>query len=226
MHIPARIPILYLILGVLVLVSVVPMYFYATRVVAINRDRLKTNEMLLQNTITRSLGDDIGQRQNNLRTMLLNFSSAVEVASGGNLTGGNVEAPQLRALLEKFVSSSTDLASATLLNSASKGISAGRMQPDAFVQKEMERAFAAGREGRIYNGQPLSIGAGRDSHTIMLVSTPILAGGQFVGVAAAFVDLQFLIDRLRDASQGGLITYVVDRQGRLVAAGCWPCWQC
>src|SRR5512142_2930829 len=98
MQIPARIPILYLILGVLVLVSVVPMWFYSTRVVAINRDQLKTNEKLLQNTITRSLGDDITQRQNNLRTMLGNFCSAVEVASAANLAGDRLDTPQLRAL--------------------------------------------------------------------------------------------------------------------------------
>src|SRR5512142_2410614 len=121
MQIPARIPILYLILGVLVLVSVVPMWFYSTRVVAINRDQLKTNEKLLQNTITRSLGDDIAQRQNNLRTMLGNLCSAVEVASGGNLSGEKVNSPQLRALMEKFVLSSGDLAYATLLNADSKG---------------------------------------------------------------------------------------------------------
>ena len=47
---PARIPILYVILGVLLVISIVPMYFYSTRVEAINRDRLKTNERLLQNT--------------------------------------------------------------------------------------------------------------------------------------------------------------------------------
>ena len=83
--IPARIPILYLILGVLILVSVVPLYFYGTQVVAINRERLITNERLLQNTITGSLGDDITQRQNNLRTMLGNLSSAIQVASGGDI---------------------------------------------------------------------------------------------------------------------------------------------
>ena len=53
--IPARISVLYVILGVLVLLSVVSMYFYSTKVEAINRDRLKTNEMILQNTVTRSL---------------------------------------------------------------------------------------------------------------------------------------------------------------------------
>ena len=54
-----------------------------------------------------------------------------------------MEAPELRALLENFVSSSDNLAYATLLNSEAKGISAGRIAPDAFLQRELERAFAA-----------------------------------------------------------------------------------
>src|SRR5438445_11548899 len=46
------------------------LYFYSAQVEAINRDRLKTNEMLLQNTVTRSLADDISQHQQTLRMML------------------------------------------------------------------------------------------------------------------------------------------------------------
>ena len=101
--IPARIPILYLILGVLILVSVVPLYIYGTRVVDISRERLNTNERLLQNTVTGSLSGDITQRQNNLRTMLDNLSSAIQVASGGNLGMDHVSAPELRALLEAML---------------------------------------------------------------------------------------------------------------------------
>src|SRR5438067_627977 len=41
---PARIRILYVILGVLILVAVVPLWFYGTQVVSINRERLITNE--------------------------------------------------------------------------------------------------------------------------------------------------------------------------------------
>ncbi len=215
----SRIPILYVILGVLVLVSVVPMFFFATRVVAINRDQLKTNERLLQNTITRSLGDDIEERQKNLRVMLVNLSGAVEAASGGDLSGQKkVEAPQLRSLLGQFVASSPDVAYATLVNAESKGIDAGHIAPDAFLTREMKRAFAAAREGRAYSGQPISVGTGQDSSTIMIISTPILANGNFAGMVAAFVDLKFLIVRLKETNQGGLNTYVVDRQGRLVAA--------
>src|SRR5207249_10750615 len=125
--IPDRIPVLYVILSVLVLIAVVPMYFDSTQVEAINRERLKSNEMLLQNTVTRSLADDISQHQETLRMMLANLSSAIQVASGGDVGAKNVEAPELRALLENFVSSSRDIAYATLLNSDAKGISDGRI---------------------------------------------------------------------------------------------------
>src|SRR6202040_4481965 len=97
-------------------ISVIPMYFYSTQVESINRERLITNERLLQNTVTRSLADDISQRQESLRMMLANLSSALQVASGGDITGEHVQTPELRALLENFVSSSDDLAYATLLN--------------------------------------------------------------------------------------------------------------
>ena len=103
---PTRIPLLYVILGVLLAISVLPMYFYSAQIETMNRDRLKTNEMLLQNTVTRSLADDISQHQETLRMMLANLSSSIQVASGNDLTGEHVQTPELRALLENFVSSS------------------------------------------------------------------------------------------------------------------------
>jgi len=214
---PSRIPILYVILGVLVLVSVVPMYFYSAQVEAINRERLITNERLLQNTVTRSLADDISQHQESLRMMLANLSSALQVSSGGDLTGEHVQAPELRALLENFVSSSGDLAYATVLNSEAKGISAGRIAPDDFLQSELQRAYAASREGRAYNGQALVVGNGKSARTVMLVSAPVMYGGRFLGMIGSVVDLQFLIRRLQEVNGGGLTPYVVDSQGRLVA---------
>jgi HD-GYP domain-containing protein (c-di-GMP phosphodiesterase class II) len=51
----------------------------------------------------------------------------------------------------------------------------------------------------------------------MLVSTPVMYGGRFLGTIATVVDLQFLIRRLQEVNLGGLTPYVVDSQGRLVA---------
>jgi HD-GYP domain-containing protein (c-di-GMP phosphodiesterase class II) len=174
--------------------------------------------MLLQNTVTRSLADDLAQHERSLRMMLANLSSSIQVASGGDIGEKNIEAPELRALLENFVSSSDEIAYATLLNSEAKGISAGRIAPDAFLQRELERAYAAARDGRVYNGQALVVGEGKNARTVFLVSAPVQYGPRFLGMIASVVDLQFLIRRLREVSGGGLTPYVVDAQGRLVAA--------
>jgi HD-GYP domain-containing protein (c-di-GMP phosphodiesterase class II) len=216
----ARVPILYVILSVLLVISIVPMYFYSSYVEGINRDLLKTNEMMTQNAVTRSLADDLSQHERSLQVMLVNLSSAIQVASGGDIGDKHIEAPELRALLENFVSSSDsdEIAYATLLNADAKGISAGRIAPDAFLQRELEHAYSAAREGRAYTGQALVVGEGKSARTVFLVSSPVQYQTRFLGMIASVVDLQFLIRRLRDTSGGGLIPYVVDAQGRLVAA--------
>jgi HD-GYP domain-containing protein (c-di-GMP phosphodiesterase class II) len=223
--IPARIPLLYVILGVLLTISVLPMYFYSAQIENMNRARLKTNEMLLQNTVTRSLADDISQHQEALHMMLANLSSSIQVMMLANPNGSDPNSeklvtPELRAMLENFVSSSNDIAYTTLLNADAKGASAGRIEPDAFLQRELERAYQAAREGRGYSGQPLMVGSGKSARTVMLVSSPIMYGGRFLGMIGSVVDLDYLIRRLQQVSLtgGGLVPYVVDSQGRLVAA--------
>ncbi len=221
--IPARIPLLYVILGVLLAISVLPMYFYSAQIETLNRERLKTNEMLLQNTVTRSLADDISQHQDALRMMLANLSSSIQVMmlaspNGTDLSDQQLLTPELRAMLENFVSSSNDIAYATLLNADAKGISARRIEPDAFLQRELERAYQAAREGRVYSGQPLMVGSGKSAHTVMLVSSPIVVDKRFLGMIGSVVDMDYLIRRLQQVNQSGLMPYVVDSQGRLVAA--------
>jgi len=203
---------------VLLAISIIPMYFYSAQVESSNGQQLKRNEMMLQNTVTRSLADDLSLRERSLRLMLANLSSAIQVASGGDIGEKNIEAPELRALLENFVSSDNEIAYATLLNSEAKGIFSGNIAPDAFLQRELERAYAAARDGRVYNGQALVVGEGNNARTVFLVSVPVQYGPRFLGMIASVVDLQFLIRRLREASSGGLTPYVVDSQGRLVAA--------
>jgi HD-GYP domain-containing protein (c-di-GMP phosphodiesterase class II) len=221
--IPARIPLLYVILGVLLAISVLPMYFYSAQIETMNRERLKTNEMLLQNTVTRSLADDISQHREALRMMLANLSSSIQVmmlanANGSDLNGQKLLTPELRAMLENFVSSSNDIAYATLLNADAKGVSAGRIEPDAFLQRELERAYQAAREGRVYSGQPLTVGGGKSARTVMLVSSPIMYDGRFLGMIGSVVDMEYLIRELQQVNLTGLMPYVVDSQGRLVAA--------
>src|SRR6202034_4548774 len=102
-------------------------------------------------------------------------------------------------------------------------VTAGRnFAPDAFLQRELQHALDAARDGRAYNGQALQVGNGKSARTVVLVSSPVSYDGRFLGMVGAVVDLEFLIRRLQEvsASGGGLIPYVGDAEGRVVAAGC------
>src|SRR5271168_2922747 len=88
--IPARIPLLYVILGVLLAISVLPMYFYSVQIENMNRERLKTDEKLLQNAVTRSLADEISQHQEALHIMLANLSSSIQVMMLANPGGSGL----------------------------------------------------------------------------------------------------------------------------------------
>ena len=220
--IPARIPLLYVILGVLLAISVLPMYFYSVQIEHMNRERLRTNEMLLQNTVTRSLADDISQHQETLRLRLTDLSSSVQVMMGNRRANDpgtqKVLTPELQSILQNFVSSSNDIAYATLLDADARGISAGRIEPDALLQRELEEAYQAAHDGRMYSGQPSTVGGGRSARTVMLVSSPIMYGERFLGMIGSVVDMDYLRRRLEQVSKSGLMPYVVDSQGRLVAS--------
>ncbi|MGA7565504.1 MAG: HD domain-containing phosphohydrolase, partial [Terriglobales bacterium] len=165
----------------------------------------------------------ISQHQEALHIMLANLSSSIQVMmlanpSGSDLSNQMLLTPELRAMLENFVSSSNDIAYATLLNTDAKGVSAGRIEPDAFLQRELERAYEAAREGRVYAGQPLMVGSGKFARTVILVSSPIMYDKRFLGMIGSVMDMDYLIRRLQQVSLSGLMPYVVDSQGRLVAA--------
>ncbi len=205
-------------LGVLIIVALGPLGFFGLQLISSNRAQLVTNERIMQNTITRSLADDVDQRQNNLNLMLGNLASSIRIASGSDLQGAHLNSPELLALLKNFVSQSGIVPYATLINKEEKGLSAGSVSADAFLTKQLERGFREALEGHPYNGEPIEVGGGGHSRVLMLESVPVTTStGESIGMVAALVDLQFLINRLQESSQNGLTAYVVDHSGRLVA---------
>lgn len=228
--VPSRIPILYVILFVLIAVAVVPLYFYYTKVVDMNREALQRNEKLLQNMVTSSLAQDIAQREKDIRSTLASLTFSIQVTSGGNLSGPHVEAPEVRALLQNYIANPDSIVPyARLVNAEGRYMSLGTLAPDAFLEKELEHALAAAHDGREYTGEAISIGNGKDAHTVMVVSRPVCnARGQdtqlcsadepFLGALELAVDLQYLVRKLKDAKDQGLDTFVIDRSGRMVAS--------
>jgi HD-GYP domain-containing protein (c-di-GMP phosphodiesterase class II) len=105
-------------------------------------------------------------------------------------------------------------------NNFAMTLSANTIQPDAFLEHEMDRGLNAAMAGREYNGEPLAVGTGKQTRTVMVVAKPV-ANDQhaYLGTLELVIDLNYLIKQLREAKdQQNLETFVVDRSGRLVAS--------
>src|ERR1051326_5762185 len=217
------IPILYLILVVLIAVGVVPLYFYATKMVVRNRETLGRNEKLLQNMVTTTLAQSIALREKEISATLASLAYSIQVTSGGELSGTKVEAPDVKALLQNYIEAPDSIVPYARLvnteNNFAMKLSAG-MQTDTFLEKELDRGLNAAIAGREYNGEPLAVGFGKQTRTVMVVAKPV-ANEQhaYLGTLELVIDLDYLVKQLREAKdQQNLETFVVDRSGRLVAS--------
>lgn len=218
---PSRIPIIYAILLVLIAVGVVPLYLYATKVMAINRDTLQRNEQLLQNTVTNTLALAIAQREKEIRGKLSDLSYSVLATSGGDLRGARVDSAGVRGLLQNSINAPDSIVPyARVVNTEGRASYIGTIAPDAFLEKQLEHGLAAARDMREYNGEAIAIGSGKQSRTVMVVSKPIVTDSQqYVGALELIIDLNYMVEKLKEfRDQGGLDTFVVDRNGRLVAS--------
>ena len=219
---PSRIPILYLILVVLIAVGVVPLYFYATKMVEHNRLTLGSNEKLLQNNVTTTLAQSIAQRERDISSTLSSLTYAIRVTSGGNLSGKNIEAPEVKALLQNYIENPDSIVPyARLINTENQFMmSVGTIEIDTFLDKELSRGLAAAQAQREYSGEALSVGSGKQTRTVMVVGKPVLNDQHvYLGSLELVIDLQYLVKQLQEAkNQQNLDTFVVDRSGRLVAS--------
>ncbi len=218
---PSRIPILYLILIVLITVGVVPLYFYANKVVDLTREKLGRSEKILQNTVTATLAEEIAQRERDLRTSLASLTYSVQVTTREDLSGERVKSPEVQSLLQNYIANQDSVITyARLVNAENRFMSVGTIEPDAFLERELDRGLAAARGLREYNGEALSIGSGKQVRTVMVVGKPVVDRNKaYLGALELVVDMNYLAKKLREAvDREGLDTFVVDQSGRLVAA--------
>ena len=120
-----RIRILYVIMAVLVLASVGPLLFYAFKTMDINRRALETNEVLLQNTITRSVAEEISIYNETFHQLLDNLDHLLTMQPGLARAGQGFQSPELRTTLEGLISSSPHIIYITVLDAQGRGVGAG-----------------------------------------------------------------------------------------------------
>jgi HD-GYP domain-containing protein (c-di-GMP phosphodiesterase class II) len=212
-----RLRILWMVLGALLLVSVVPILLYHRQVLELSQEKLEDTERLQQAGVTRSLAEEIHLFESSLDQQL---TSQIQIL---NLNGAleDVDAPahsaQVTARLEDFVKGNPDILYVTALNRKAKGPWSGNFRADAdpFVKNALERGMFTCSQGAKFRSDPLA--AGKENSPAFVVAVPLEWKGEPAGMLAALVSLERIQGRLREATVRGREVYIVDRKGVIVA---------
>jgi putative nucleotidyltransferase with HDIG domain len=215
-----RVRILYLLLVILIGTSVLPLWFYGSKMISKNREVLERQEILLQTSTSRSLAREISLYTENLQQRLGEFFDEMTPLASQIDGAKYASDPRLRVTLEQFVTDWPMVLFAAAFNKEARGVQAGGYNAagDAFLRKALEAAFTATSQGASYQSDPITIVRNGKSEPVMVWARPVNAKGQFQGMVAAVVTLAPLLERLEEIKLTGLEAYIVDNSGRLVAS--------
>jgi HD-GYP domain-containing protein (c-di-GMP phosphodiesterase class II) len=222
---PRRLKIQYILLLILISISLVPLWFFGSRMVSMNKQRLETQEKILQTTLSKSLAQEIQLYMENVRQQVKELFDAVTPLAVAVRNSKYENDPHLERALEDSLADQPSVIYVTVLNAEARGRGAQATQAsgfnagsDTFVRKTMEAAFLAARQGQRYESNPLTAVGPRGSELVMVIAEPIQHQNTFLGMIGAVVTLRPMGDELAESRRLGLEAYIVDNSGRTVAS--------
>ena len=218
-----RVRILYVISVILIAITVVPLWFYGTIMMEMNRERLETQESVLQTITSQSLSQVISLYMENLNQQLKEFFDAVLPLAAHIPAAEYSSDPDLRVALEGFVADRPAVLYATVFNNQARWVGALARNfngaSDPFLRKALDAAFTAAQQGQEYRSNPITVISPTGNDVVMVMAEPIKKNDRFLGMVAAVVTLKPISRMLMDTNeQSGLEAYVVDNSGRLVTS--------
>jgi HD-GYP domain-containing protein (c-di-GMP phosphodiesterase class II) len=190
---------------------------------SINRERLETQEGVLQTITSQKLSQFISLYMENLNQQLKEFFDTVVPLATHIPSDQYATDKDLRVALEAFVADRPAVLYATVTNNQARGRGARahnfNAQSDPFLAKSLEAAFVAAQQGQAYRSNPLAVYGSAGNEVVMVMAEPLKQKDEFLGMVAAVVSLKPIAQELANTSkESGLEAYVVDNSGRLVAS--------
>jgi HD-GYP domain-containing protein (c-di-GMP phosphodiesterase class II) len=209
--------LLWIVLGAMLLVSVMPLALYHREVLQLSQEKLTDTESVQQTEVTRSVGEEIQLFDTNLYQQLISERQILALTDLIDRVDDTQRAPQLTRVLENFVASNPNILYLTAVGKNATGTGAGNFQAnqDPFVSKALQRAFTSCLQSLVFRSDPLAIGP--ESRPAFIMAVPLKVNDQFSGMLAAVVSLDGILRRLQETSVRGRVVFVVDHSGHIVA---------
>ena len=208
--------LLWLVLGAMLLVSVLPLGLYHRQVLQLSQEKLTDTESVQQTEVTRSVGEEVQLFDANLYQQLISGRQILALTGLLDQVDDPAHAPQVTRLLENLVASNPNILYLTAVGKAAKGTGAGniRADQDPFVGKALQRAFSACAQSVVFRSEPLALGP--DNRPAFVMAIPLHVAGQFDGMLAAVVSLDGILSRLQETSVRGRTVFIVDHNGHVI----------
>jgi len=215
--------ILWLVLGALLMVSVLPLGLYHRLVLQLSQGKLVDTERVQQTDLSRSLAQEIQLFESNLTQQLLSQRQILALTGLIDNVEDPAAEPKVTRLLENFVDSNRNsFIYLTAVGKTGKGTSASqgnfRAEQDPFVAKALQRAFVMCLQSQVakFRSDPLALAP--DNRPAFVIAVPLKdVNDNFTGMLAAVVSLDPILHRLQDASVRGRTVFIVDHGGHIVA---------
>lgn len=226
---PARAPfkprgrIVFTLVAVLAFAGLAPLGTVGWKLIDINREALTTAQQEYQLLMAASLARELDIHVDGLRSQLLRIAQSV----GRSIRGSAIDAPAevQRGLDEVLDDRTLYLRFTHFRASGRQTIETGSLpsQLDPLFQTGLEQAVET--LSRATEGPPEStilseptILATRPATAGIVISAPVVAGGRFVGVLSALVDLSAVWNSVVARNRTGHALFVLDRAGRVLGS--------
>jgi HD-GYP domain-containing protein (c-di-GMP phosphodiesterase class II) len=215
--IPRRPRILWMVLGALLLVSILPIALYHWQVLQYSQAKLEDAEQVQQIEITQSMSSQITLFESTIRQQLVTERQIIALTGLIGNVNDPVAVPKMQRLLEYFISENSNVLYVTAVGTDAKGTEAGdiHVDEDPFVGNALQRAFMSTEQLLESHSDPLALDPG--NRPAFVIAVPLEVDGHFAGMLAAVVSLDHVLDRLNEASAHDRVVFVVDHAGHVVA---------
>ena len=203
------------LIGVLTLMSLLPLLISHWFLIGINRDALETLEKKYLTRSAVGISSDVQNLVQSYQQQLLKIAGGIETLSELTPAGTDpILHPVQNEVIAGYAAADPDLLSVRMLNRNGQGaaVQPAGLGPD--VTAAMNRAAAAALSGDTYIGEYQYVSVANQPAIILAV--PVESGGAVIGSVQALVSLRPIVNRLQDEARGEVTAFVVDRRGRVL----------
>lgn len=207
--------LLVTLIGVLTLMSLLPLLISHWFLIGINRESLQTLEMKYLTRSAVGLSSDVQNLIHSYQQQLLKVAGGIQTL--GELMPEGTDPilhPVQNEVIAGYAAADPDLLSVRMLNRTGQGATVQPAGLGPEVIAAMNRAASAALSGQTHVGEFQYVAVA--NQPAIVLSVPVESEGGVIGSVQALVSLRPIVDRLQDEARGELTAFVVDRRGRVL----------